>query len=1046
MVTITSENKSDDDFLIGAICTRLSHHHDQPGGTLMQRIRQIGLVIFTALLVAALASPALAWTAPAGPAPLAALNAPSFETPQDYVNWLRHSVGQSELEAEFEQTAAWLDQWMAQRPPVDLARQAQTTAKWTVMVHVAADNNLEIAGLMDVNEMEAIGSTPDVNVVVQLDRSAEYADDDGDWTETRRYYIQQDNDPRAITSPVIENLGETDSGDPDTLADFAIWAITNYPAEKYMLVLWDHGGAWISHSSDEDTGSDIDLPEFTAALDRVRAETGIEQFEVIGFDMCLMAQFEVMNTITPYAKYGIGSEENEPGAGWFYLFLEKLVQDPAMDGGQLGQQVVDYFMYFLREVIGDQDVYSLATVDLSQSSTVAAALTQFTATVSANPAAALSPIADARNNVISYGGFNDPQIQDIFSSVDLYQLAELVKSISGDPALQDAAQGVMDAVDAFVIYEDHQEALEGSHGTSIYFPRTFKNYKFGAFNERYPGEAPASMAAWVEFLNVFHGTATSTVTSAPQINIAGVYPDVVSIHNPAVITLEVTGRDILRVNYAVTYNVSENERAVLDFDYLVSRTTTASGANIVDWSDGVTQRVFSWEAEVPVLTDGATRTYALLIPNLDNPNVLLVNGLYTPAAGGDSIEARLLFDVNTRTSTALWGLNETDSGSYQPFELQVASGDTFQPLWLTLDANYELAGTSLGDTLYFEDSVASIYFEKIPAPSGTYSISFVAENVAGDNNLSEAVLTVNNDGLDEGYRGYTDLTYGVNFRYPANWIRPRFTPDGTRLFTAEMSTVTVLSLYPYTDVTSAEETDAAIRASWNELQDLQIQQQRSVEINGLPAYVTDYTYTYEGEARIGAVIAIYVPSQNVGYAFDLEGPAANPGPAQQALQALVESINFLEPQQVSGDTAWQTVAPASGQVSFPVPSNWTQETSEGWTLYGPVGNEAVFVALASAPTSGQANADLANDWAGQLQSSVSNLTVLASEPYYIGGLEWHVIVFTYDGDVKMAGAFFTTTNVGGQDYIFWIEAPDADFDQLYSEVFSVIIGGFKFGG
>ena len=175
------------------------------------------------------------------------------------------------------------------------------------------------------------------------------------------------------------------------------------------------------------------------------------------------------------------------------------------------------------------------------------------------------------------------------------------------------------------------------------------------------------------------------------------------------------------------------------------------------------------------------------------------------------------------------------------------------------------------------------------------SISFVAENVAGDNTLSEAIIQVNNDGLDASRRGYTDLAYGVNFQYPADWIRPRFTEDGQRLFTAELTTSTILSLYPYTGVSSSEETDAAIRASWNELDDLAIIQEREVDINGLTAYVTDYSYSYAGEARTGAVIAIFVPSQGVGYAFDLDAPAANPGPAQEALQALVESINFFDP-------------------------------------------------------------------------------------------------------------------------------------------------------
>jgi hypothetical protein len=1011
----------------------------------MLHTKRLWFSLLTALLIAAVASPALARsTFDARPA------SDRFppDSPAAYVNALRHSVSPADLAADYQQTADWLTNWTAQRPqrpPVDIAQQSQKTAKWTIMVHVAADNNLEVAGLMDVNEMEAVGSSPDVNILVQMDRSADYVDYDGNWTDTRRFYIQQDDDPQVINSPVVQDLGETDTGSPESVSDFAIWGITNYPAEKYMLIMWDHGGAWISQSSDEDSGNDISLPEFVSALENIKAATGIDKFEAIGFDMCLMAQLEVMDSIAPYARYGIASEENEPGAGWFYVFLDEIVKNPAMTGDQVGKQAVDYFMYYLRDVVGDQDVYTLGAMDLSQVSNVTGALDQFSAAVSANPTAALSPVADARNNVISYGGFNDPQIQDVFSSVDLYSLAELTTTISTDPTLQATAQGVMDAVKSLVIYQDHVDALNGTNGLSIYFPRTYKHYKLGAFNERYPVESPANMAPWVDFLNVFYGTASTTVTTAPQVNIIGVYPDVVSIYEPAVLTLEVTGRDILRVNYAVTYIVNDNQRAVLDFDYLVSRTTTATGANIVNWSDGVTQRTFSWDAEVPVLTDGTANTYALLIPNQDNPDVYLVNGMYTSVQGGDPIQARLLFDRNTRTSTALWGLNETASGNLQPFELQVSPGDTFQPLWLTLDTDNQLTDTSLGDTLTLQ-SATSITFEKVPAPSGSYSISFVAENVAGANNISEAIVNVNNEGLDQGYRGYTDLTYGVNFRYPASWIRPRFTPDGQRLFTADLTTNTVLSLYPYTDVSSAEETDAAIRNSWNDLPDLQIQQQRSVEINGLPAFVTDYTYSYNGEPRVGAVIAIYVPSQHVGYAFDLDAPASAVGPAQEALKALVDSINFLEPQQVSGESAWQTVTAADGQVSFPVPSNWTKEEKNNWTLYGPVGDKTVFVGLANAPTSGQSNADMANGWLSQLQSSEQNVQVLASEPFYIGGLEWHVVTFTYDSTVKIGGAFFTTTNVGGQDYVFWLEAPDADFDQLYADTFSVIIGGFTFSG
>lgn len=1002
---------------------------------------------FVGMLVVALAWPTGVFAVGTGQVDIASQSsAPSPALRAHRDGWLG-GLSPAEGAAAVERAQAWLEDWIAQsvrRPPVDPARQAQTTAAWTVMVYIAADNNLEPAGLMDINEMEAVGSSPDVNILVEIDRSAEYVDYDGDWTEARRYYIQQDQDLNVINSPVVMNLGETNSGSPDTVAEFAAWGITNYPAEKYMLVLWDHGGAWISHASDEDTGDDITLPELSGALQRVIDQTGIGQFEVLGFDMCLMGQLEVFQTIAPFARYGIGSQENEPGPGWFYVFLDELIKNPAMDGAALSTQVIDYFMYFYEEIWASDDLYGLSAVDLSHSSDMIGAVNRFTDTIRANPQAALSPVADARNNTLSYGGFDDPQYYDVWSSVDLYQFADLLSGISTSPEVQQASQGILQAVDSYVVYEGHVEALDGSHGVSIYFPRTIKAYKIAGLNERYPVEAPETMSEWVDFLGVYHGVAAETVTTAPRVDVIGVYPDVASIYQPAVVTMEVSGRDILQVNYAVSQVLSENERIVLDYDYLVSRTTTPSGADIIDWSDGVTTRTFTWEAEVPQLTDGTTVTYALLIPNRDDPNTAVVNGEYQSVRGGSPIEAQLIVDLNARQSTALWGINQTGSGALQPFQLQVEAGDQFRPVWLTLDANNDLSGTSYGATLTLQDA-RSITFDKVPAPSGTYSIQFVAENVAGEKSSDEAIIEVANEGLDPALRGYTDLTYGVNFQYPATWIRPRFTPDGKRLFTADLATNTVLSLYPYTGVTSAQETDAAIRASWSELADLQINNEREQTIGGLPAYVTDYTYTYEGEPRIGVVIAIYVPEQGVGYGFDLDAPASDTRAAEQAVVALANSINFFVPAEVVGQSAWQTVTAAGGLVSFSVPLTWVQETQANWTLYGPADDRDVFVGLAVAPTSDQTNAALAQYWVDQLEASVSNLDIRASEPYYVGNREWHLVVFVYDGDVKMAGAFFVTS-VGGSDYTFWIEAPDARFDQLYAEVFSVTIGGFTFNG
>ena len=41
----------------------------------------------------------------------------------------------------------------------------------------------------------------------------------------------------------------------DTLIDFINWGITKYPAKRYGLVLWDHGGQWTGYGGDSQNGT-----------------------------------------------------------------------------------------------------------------------------------------------------------------------------------------------------------------------------------------------------------------------------------------------------------------------------------------------------------------------------------------------------------------------------------------------------------------------------------------------------------------------------------------------------------------------------------------------------------------------------------------------------------------------------------------------------------------------------------------------------------------------------------------------------------------------
>jgi hypothetical protein len=194
--------------------------------------------------------------------------------------------------------------------------------QWTVMVYLNAANNLEPFGIGDMNEMEKVGSTSEMNVVVECARfrgkqalkpnsqylSNPFSDFSGTFyfgldnsPGTRRYYILKDDDKARLRSVLVENIGETDAGRPEPLANFGKWAVENYPAEHYCLVIWNHGAGWAGVSMDENTHHGMDLPDVRSALESICGaldKQGKKKVDIVDFDACLMATLEVAYELT----------------------------------------------------------------------------------------------------------------------------------------------------------------------------------------------------------------------------------------------------------------------------------------------------------------------------------------------------------------------------------------------------------------------------------------------------------------------------------------------------------------------------------------------------------------------------------------------------------------------------------------------------------------------------------------------------------------------------------------------------------------------------
>lgn len=369
-------------------------------------------------------------------------------------------------------------------------------AEWLIMLYSDADDNvLEQDMMIDLQEAELVGSTDQVTIVAQVDRFEGSYDGMGDWTNAKRLLITQDDDMGSFGSEELEDLGEVNMADGETLLDFIEWAVTNFPARKRMLILSDHGAGWPGGFSDPDPGGsgadaivladafgdNLWLMELDRVLDQVRANLGLDYFDVIGFDACLMSQLEVYTALAPHALYSVASEEVEPGLGWAYAaFLGQLVANPEMGGDELVQGIVaTYIDEDMRledpEYAGNltrrqaaaaisPDV-TLTAVDLTYIAPLNAALDTFVATLQTMDQNA---VAEARAYAQAYESIFGDDLPSPY--IDLGHFSQLIQSSTDDPAVLAAGQELDTARQAAIIAEKHGAQRPGSTGIAIHFP------------------------------------------------------------------------------------------------------------------------------------------------------------------------------------------------------------------------------------------------------------------------------------------------------------------------------------------------------------------------------------------------------------------------------------------------------------------------------------------------------------------------------------------------------------------------------------------------
>ena len=339
--------------------------------------------------------------------------------------------------------------------------------KVVVMEYIIGSNLEEARGMASVNISQMMDTTAKgdgVDFVVQAGGSERWFTSGIDDSTVGRYLI---SGGKLETAEMLDS--KTCMSEPEKLADFIRWAKKKYPADRYMLVLWDHGGGFARGYGSDDLNSRDDGKPLLTASEMINVIKDADmKFDLIGFDACLMQNVEYAYALEPYADYYLASEETEPGTGWFYTAgFSRLAEDPTLSTEEFGKSMVSSYDQCQRVLHnGEPDPKcTLSLVDLTLVKPVYEQLTglygKATAAMTDDPSV-YANMSAARSGAYQ---FTDKEQVDMISYLTNLKNADYKQQVMKDEELDKIA----DTARACIVYRNSDSA-EGINGLAIEFP------------------------------------------------------------------------------------------------------------------------------------------------------------------------------------------------------------------------------------------------------------------------------------------------------------------------------------------------------------------------------------------------------------------------------------------------------------------------------------------------------------------------------------------------------------------------------------------------
>ncbi|SFC88308.1 clostripain-related cysteine peptidase [Butyrivibrio sp. YAB3001] len=323
----------------------------------------------------------------------------------------------------------------------------------TILVYMCGADLESRSGMAskDIQEMLAAKLGDKINLIIYTGGAKKWQNNVIS-EQTNQIYQVKDG---SLTR-LVDNVGKLPMTKPDTLSQYIKWGAKNFPADRYELIFWNHGGGSTGgYGYDEkfQTAGSMSLAGINQAL-----KDGGVTFDFVGFDTCLMATVENALVVSNYSDYLVASEETEPGVGWYYTdWLTAFGNNTSMPTTEIGKNIIDSFTNACAQTCPGQKT-TLSLIDLAElSATVPTELADFSKNTSEMiKGNDYSTVSNARSSTREFASS---------SKIDQVDLVDFANRIGTNESKE-----LAEALKSAIKYNRTSSNMTNAYGLSIYFP------------------------------------------------------------------------------------------------------------------------------------------------------------------------------------------------------------------------------------------------------------------------------------------------------------------------------------------------------------------------------------------------------------------------------------------------------------------------------------------------------------------------------------------------------------------------------------------------